>query len=78
MDSRCITTTQRSGRPSKLSKRDEQQLLREFKKDRSITLELLTEAFNKSLTISVSSRAVQHTLHNYGFYSRVAKKKKSH
>ena len=43
--------------------------------DRSIMLELLTEAFNKSLTISVSSRTVQRTLHNYGFYSRVAKKK---
>jgi len=75
MDERVITTTQRSGRPTKLSKRDERQLLREVKKDRSITLEPLTEAFNKSLTISVSSRTVQRTLHNYGFYSRVAKKK---
>jgi len=75
MDERVITTTQRSGRPTKLSKRDERQLLREVKKDRSITLEPLTEAFNNSLTISVSSRTVQRTLHNYGFYSRVAKKK---
>src|SRR5438132_10377260 len=75
MDERVITTTQRSGRPTKLSKRDEQQLLREVKKDRSITLETLTEAFNKSLNNSVRSRTVQRTLHNYGFYSRVAKKK---
>ena len=72
MDERVITTTQRSGRPTKLSKRDERQLLREVKKDRSITLEPLTEAFNKSLT---AQEQHQRTLHNYGFYSRVAKKK---
>jgi transposase len=75
IDGGFTTATQRSGRSSKLSKRDERQLVREVKKDRSITLEPLTEAFNKSLTISVSSRTVQRTLHNYGFYSRVAKKK---
>jgi len=75
IDDGFTTATQRSGRSSKLSKRDERQLVREVKKDRSITLEPLTEAFNKSLTISVSSRTVQRTLHNYGFYSRVAKKK---
>lgn len=75
VDGGFTTATQRSGRSSKLSKRDERQLVREVKKDRSITLEPLTEAFNKSLTISVSSRTVQRTLHNYGFYSRVAKKK---
>jgi len=75
IDGGFTTATQRSGRSSKLSKRDERQLVREVKKDRSIMLEPLTEAFNKSLTISVSSRTVQRTLHNYGFYSRVAKKK---
>ena len=75
IDGGFTKATQRSGRSSKLSKRDERQLVREVKKDRSITLEPLTEAFNKSLTISVSSRTVQRTLHNYGFYSRVAKKK---
>ncbi|CAG8619009.1 7945_t:CDS:1 [Paraglomus occultum] len=71
----ALTATQRSGRPSKLSKRDERQFVREVEKDRSITPEPLTEAFNKCLTISVSSRTVQRTLHNYGFYSRVANQK---
>lgn len=36
---------------------------------------MITEEFNKSLTISASKRTVQRTLHYYGFYSRVAKRK---
>jgi transposase len=70
------TTVQpRSGRPQKLSDRDERQLIRVTKKDRSATLDQITEEFNRSLTISASKRTVQRTLHYYGFYSRVAKRK---
>ena len=70
------TTVQpRSGRPQKLSDRDERQLIRVTKKDRSATLDQITEEFNKNLTISASKRTVQRTLHYYGFYSRVAKRK---
>ena len=65
----CTTVQPRSGRPQKLNDRDGRQLIR------SATLDQLTEEFNKNLTILVSKRTVQHTLHYYGFYSRIAKRK---
>ena len=55
-DSECTTVVHRTGRPPKLSVGDKRQLLRETKKDRSATLDQLTEEFNKNLTVSVSSK----------------------
>jgi transposase len=65
----------RPGRPPLLKDRDVRQLTRIRKKDRSATLEEITEDFAEGLTISVSKDTVKRTLHSEGYYGRIAKKK---
>jgi len=71
----ATTTATRSGRPPKLTERDERTLIREVKKNRNATVKEITEQINKSLPVSVGVHTVQTTLHEYGFYGRIAKKK---
>ena len=61
------TVRPHSGRPQKLSDRDERRLIRVTKKDRSVALDQLMEEFNKNLTVTSSKRTIQ-------LYSRVAKR----
>jgi len=74
-DEGMTTTAQRSGRPKILSDQDKRHLIRTVKKDRNIAIEELTDKFNKSLTISVSTSTVRNYLHQEGYFGRVAKKK---
>lgn len=74
-DEGITTTAQRSGRPKILSDQDKRHLIRTVKKDRNIAIEELTDNFNKSLTISVSTSTVRNYLHQEGYFGRVAKKK---
>src|SRR6266542_4294200 len=45
------------------------------KKDQNIAIEELTDKFNKSLTILISTSTVRNYLHQEGYFGRVAKKK---
>src|SRR6266542_5530442 len=74
-DEGMTTTAQRSGRPKILSDQDKRHLIRTVKKNRNIAIEELTDKFNKSLTISVSTSTVRNYLHQEGYFGRVAKKK---
>src|SRR6266540_696326 len=71
----ATTTATRSGHPPKLTERDERTLIREVKKNCNATVKEITEQINKSLPVSVGVHTVQTTLHEYGFYGRIAKKK---
>ena len=68
------TTASRSGRPKILSECNTKHLIKITKKNRSDTLEELTENFNTSMAISVSSRTVQRILHKKGYSGHAAKK----
>src|SRR6266511_3164155 len=74
-DEGMIITAQRSGRPKILSDQDKRHLIRTVKKDRNIAIEELTDKFNKSLTISVSTSTVRNYLHQEGYFGKVKKKK---
>jgi transposase len=74
-DEGMVSTASRSGRPPLLSEQDERQLVRTARKNRQATLSEITEEFNKSLTVSASSRTIQRNLHIQGYYGRSAKKK---
>lgn len=65
----------RSGRPPALSERDKRQLGRIVRQNRKQAVEEISEQFNQGLTISVSSRTVQRTLHTMGYYGRTGRKK---
>jgi len=69
------TTASRSGRPKILTERDNRHLIKIAKENRNNTLEELTENFNTSMAISVSSRTVQRILHKEGYSGHAAKKK---
>jgi len=69
------TVPPRSGRPKILTERDNRHLIKIAQENRSKTLEELTENFNTSIAISVSSRTVQRTLHKEGYSGHAAKKK---
>jgi transposase len=69
------TTASRSGRPKILSERDNRHLVKIAKENRSNTLEEITENFNTSMAISVSTRTVQRILHKEGYSGHAAKKK---
>jgi len=68
------TVPPRSGRPKILTERDNRHLIKIAQENRSKTLEELTENFNTSIAISVSSRTVQRTLHKEGYSGHAAKK----
>ena len=74
-DEGMVSTASRSGRPPLLSEQDERQLVRTARKNRQATLSEITEEFNKSLTVSASSRTIQRNLHIQGYYGCFAKKK---
>ena len=65
----------RPGRPALLDNRDIRRLTHIRKKDRTATLEEVTEDFATGLTISVSSDTVRRALHSEGYFGRIAKKK---
>lgn len=69
------TTKKRSGKPKKLTNRDERSLVKIIKENRGNTLEEVTEKFNTAMKISVSNRTVQRTLHKMGYSGHAAKKK---
>src|SRR5437764_14097917 len=68
------TTSSRSGRPKILSECNNRQLIKIAKVNRSSTFEELTEKFNTSMAISVSSRTVQRALHKESYSGHAAKK----
>lgn len=68
------TTASHSGRPKVLSERDSRHLVKIAKENRSNTLEEITENFNTSMAISVSTRTVQRILHKEGYSGHAAKK----
>ena len=68
------TTAPRSGRPEILSEYLKKNLIKITKENRFNTLEELTEIFNTTLNISVSSRTIQRTLHKEGYSGHAAKK----
>src|SRR6516162_8647292 len=68
-------TAPKSGRPPALSERDKRQLGRIVRQNRKQAVEEITEHFNEGLTISISSRTIQRTLHTMGFYGRTGRKK---
>ena len=68
------TTVSCSGRPKVLSERDNRHLVKIAKENRSNTLEEITENFNTSIAISVSTRTVQRILHKKGYSKYAAKK----
>lgn len=65
----------RPGKKPVLTERDIRQLTKITKKNRTTTLEEKTEELNHALTVTVSSKTVQRTLHTEGYYARTAKKK---
>jgi len=65
----------RSGRPALLDNRDIRRLTRIRTKDRTATLEEVTEDFATSLQISVCPNTVRNALHSEGYFGRIAKKK---
>jgi transposase len=69
-----IITASHSGRPKVLSERDSRHLVKIAKENRSNTLEEITENFNTSMAISVSTRTVQKILHKEGYSRHAAKK----
>lgn len=69
------STTPRSGRPKILTERDNRHLIKLVKENRGNTLEEITENFNTKMSISVSKRTVQRTLHKKGYSGHAAKKK---
>ena len=71
----CADAAPRSGRPPALSEQDKCQLGRVVKKNRKKAVEEITEQFNQSLNISVSSKTVTRTLHSMGYYGRTGRKK---
>ncbi|CAG8656401.1 4898_t:CDS:2 [Dentiscutata erythropus] len=62
------------GRSKILTNRDNRQLIKIVKNNRSKTLEEITESFNTGLNISVSSSTVRRTLHQEGYSEHAAKK----
>ena len=63
-----------SGRPKVLSERDSRHLVKIAKENRSNTLEEITENFNTSIAISVSTRTVQRILHKEDYSGHAVKK----
>src|ERR1700722_3232837 len=70
-----VTAALQSGRPPILTPQDTRALVKIVKNDRQASLDELTENFNKTLHISVSSYTVKCKLHEEGYYERVGKKK---
>jgi transposase len=64
-----------SGREHILSDRNTRYLVRTLKDDRKQSLEEMTEKFNESLGLSVSSSTVRNYLHEMGYHGRVGKRK---
>ncbi|GES75580.1 aminoacyl tRNA synthase complex-interacting multifunctional protein 1-like [Rhizophagus clarus] len=63
-----ITAAPQSGRPHILTSRNTRILTKMVKKNKQTSLEELTEDFNNSLQISVSSKIVSRKLHKEGYY----------
>ena len=63
-----------SGRSKILTDRDNRQLIKIVKNNRSKTLEEITESFNTGLNISVSSSTVWKTLYQESYSEHVVKK----
>ena len=74
-DENRTDTAPRSGRPPALSERDKRQLGRIVRQNRKQAVEKIAEQFNQSLTISVSTKTVQRSLHSMGYYGRTGRKK---
>jgi transposase len=70
-----ISNAPRSGRPPILSERDIRHLVNIVKEDRQQSLDEITDKFNDLSVVSVSSRTIERTLHNEGFYGRAGKRK---
>ena len=65
----------RTGRPAVLTETDKRQLVRIVKDNRTDSIIELTDKFNSSLEITVSTDTIRHILHESEYYGRVAKKK---
>ena len=74
-DENRTDTAPRSGRPPALSERDKRQLGRIVRQNRKQAVEKIAEQFNQSLTISVSTKTVQRSLHSMGYYGCTGRKK---
>ena len=70
-----ISNAPRSGRPPKLTERNVRYLVKTVKKDRQQSLDEITEKFNQTSIVSVSSSTIKRTLHDEGFYGRAGKRK---
>jgi transposase len=69
------TVAARSGRPQKLDDRAIRRLVNIVKENRQQAVNEITEKFNTAMSVSVSSRTVQRTLHESGFYGRAGLRK---
>jgi transposase len=70
-----IKSTLRPGRPVIASARDKRGLIKIIKKDRTQTLFDVTDQFNETTNLSVSSSTVRRYLHELGHYGRAGLRK---
>lgn len=68
------SAAQRSGRPKKLSERDDRQIIKIIKKNPKSTINEVIQELDK-LNISVSDKTIRNTLHSKNYYGRKAIKK---
>lgn len=68
-------TAPRSGRPRKLSKRDNRQILREVNENPRITAVELAKMVHDTSGTVVNPQTVRNTLHEMNFYNRIPRKK---
>jgi len=74
-DENRVESSPRSGRPPALSDRDKRGLTKIIKEERSQTLLQITEKFNETNDLSLSSSTVRKYLHELGYFGRAGVRK---
>ena len=68
-------TLPRSGRPALLTEREERTLIHQVKENRKVSVEDITENFNKLGLTQISTSTSRRILHKYDYFGRIGKRK---
>jgi len=68
-------TLPRSGRPAQLTEREERSLIHQVKENRKVSVEDITENFNKLGLTQISTSTSRRILHKYDYFGRIGKRK---